>query len=505
MDEFKNHHPVLELAWKRFAELNENSMKHQDDYMKQRRIIIVLAVLATLFAIIVDGYGDFIGAWKVFDFPVGTIVEWIFQLLLIMTPIVSSAIAAFSNKFQQGAKYLAMRGAAEEILKEIYTYRTVLQGESDRHKWLNERLGTIQRNMFKAVSGELVLKPYKGNVPPYYDPDPVNGYGDPGFTDITAEEYMEYRLEDQLAWHIKKIQTLQTERKRIQILILLFGGLGALLAALGPGFSIWVALTSSLVGAYVGWEELRGLDLRVTNYSRVILELNLIRDTWLTLDEREKTGEEAIKLIRGTEKILWTQHSQFLKAMQEEFAEAEGKEAELIENVIQKSKESAEELQQKIFDEAEGVVTDAIDSALERVALGVEDSAAEVTTGMARIAEEVEDFYDRRAAAMAAQAEARAEGYEEEVFDDEFYFEEDITATVDAALSEASAMDSTAAGVSNEVEANVQAAETYASEIQDVDDDDFVDEVFDDDYGDDDIFDSVADDDDWDNVSGSNS
>jgi hypothetical protein len=491
MDEFKNHHPVLELAWKRFAELNDNSMAHQDDYMKQRRLIIILAVVATFFAIIVDGYSDMIGAWKIAEFPIGTIIEWIFQLLLIMTPIVSSAIAAFSNKFQQGAKYLAMRGAAEEILKEVYLYRTVLQGEDDRHKWLNERLATIQRNMFKAVSGELVLKPYKGNVPPYYDPDPVNGYGDPGFTDLSGQEYLEFRLEDQLAWHIKKIQRLQVERKRIQIFLLLFGGLGALLAALGPGFSIWVALTSSLVAAYVGWEELRGLDLRVTNYSRVILELNLIRDYWMTLDEREKTSEEIVKLVRGTEKILWTQHSEFLKAMQEEFAETEGKEAQLIENVIQKSKESAEKLQEKIFAEAEGVVTEAIDSASERVALGVEDSAAEVTGGLARISEEVEDYYDKRAATLAAQAEARAQGYEEEVFDDEFYAEDDITAAVDAAISEASAMDNTA-----------YAAEEYANEVQDVDDDDFEDEVFDDDYGDDDIFDSVSDDDDWDNVSG---
>ncbi len=503
----KSYHPVLELAWKRFSELNANAMKHQDDYMKQRRFTIILAVLATLFAIIVDGYGPYFREFKIAAFPIGTIIEWIFQLLLILTPMVSSAIAAFSNKFQQGQKYLAMRGAAEEILKEIYLYRTVFQAEDGRHKWLNERLATIQLNMFKAVNGELVLKPYKGNIPPYYNPDPVNGYGDPGFHDISGEDYLAYRLEDQLAWHIKKIQVLQTERKRIQIYILLFGVLGALLAALGAGFSIWVALTSSLVAAFVGWEELRGLDLRVTNYSRVILELNLIRDYWLTLDEREKIGEEFIKLVRSTEKILWTQHSELLKAMQDEFAEAEGKEAELMENVIKKSRESAEQLQQKIFEEAEGVITQGIDDALERVALGVEDSAAAVTDGISRIADEMEDYYEIKAAEAAAAAAAiddTPEDFVDEIFDD------DIGAVVDAALSEASAFDAdTPEDFVDEIFDDDYTAlnpvEAAAAALVDEDlPEDFVDEVFDDDYGesDGDIFDSVADDDDDWNVSG---
>ena len=481
---FKSHHPVLDLAWKRFAELDANSMVKKDQYMKQRRWIIVLAIMATLFAILVDGYGDYLTGL------VGEIIRWVLQILLIMTPILSSAIAAFSNKFQQGQKYLAMRGAAEEMIKNMYLYRTVLQGESDRHKWLNERLAAIQRNMFKAVSGELVLKPYTGNIPPYHDPQ--SDCSDPGFTDLSGEQYLAYRLEDQLAWHIKQNQKIQGERMRIQILILTFGGLGALLAALGSGFSIWVALTSSFVAAYVGWEDLRGLDLRVTNYSRVILELILIRDHWLTLDEQEKTSEEFIKLVRGTEQVLWTQHSEFMKAMQDEFAESGDREAELIENVIQKSRDASVELQQIIFDEAKGVVTDVIETATERVALGVEDSAAAVTEGMSRIAGEVEDYYEAKAAAMVVEAE----GFVDEVFGD--VGDKDITAAVDAALAESVAFDEDE-DFEDEVfvdddfedESFEDTAEAVVGEIFEdevFEDEEFVDETFDDEEFVDEVF-----------------
>ncbi len=68
------------------------------------------------------------------------------------------------------------------------------------------------------MGGELVLEKAPEKIPPYYDPD--NPSSDPGFKDLTGAEYLTYRLENQLAWHIRRVQKFETERTRLQVYIL---------------------------------------------------------------------------------------------------------------------------------------------------------------------------------------------------------------------------------------------------------------------------------------------
>ncbi len=93
------------------------------------------------------------------------------QMLLILVPVIASVLVAFANKVQQGDRWLALRAGAEEILKEIYRYRTLLQTRDDRRRWLDQRVAEIKVKLAEATGGELVLKPYEGPIPPYYNPD----------------------------------------------------------------------------------------------------------------------------------------------------------------------------------------------------------------------------------------------------------------------------------------------------------------------------------------------
>ncbi len=61
------------------------------------------------------------------------------------------------------------------------------------------------------------------------------------------------------------------------------GGIGSLLASIDfiiVGIAIWVALATAISSAITNWKELLGLDMIVANYSKVILELNILRDNW---------------------------------------------------------------------------------------------------------------------------------------------------------------------------------------------------------------------------------
>ncbi len=344
MEKQQNVTPILEVAWSKFAQLDAASVKRSQSFMKLRQWIAVFGVLATLFAIFTAIYPE--------NFP--EIFGLVLRVLLILAPITASVLAAYTNKFYSSGDWLIARAGAEETLKDIYVYRTILQNDPSRRIWLEERTGEIQRSVYRGMNGELVMEPYKGPLPPPPRFDPKYPNCDPGFNDLTGEEYFNYRLQNELNWHIKKINQLQKQRVRLQVLILGSGAAGAFIAALGAvdnSISIWVALTASLTTTFLGWEQLKNLDVVVRNYSKVILELNIISDHWKNLEGEERTQTEFYKMVEATEDILWSRNVEYIKAMQEALKESNlEKEASLINRVIAEQREADQRLKQSMED-----------------------------------------------------------------------------------------------------------------------------------------------------------
>ena len=320
--------PILKIAWTRYAQLDALSEKRDKPFFRWRRWIAILGVLAAVFAVITQVYSDYLPAT----------LSLLLKILLIATPITASVLASFVNKFYNGTERLASRAGAEEILKEIYMYRTFYKNQLDRREWLEKRLTNIQRQIFRGMGGELVLEKAPEKIPPYYEPDNPNS--DPGFKDLTGAEYLKYRLEDQLVWHIQRVQRFETERTRLQVYILAAGGLGAFLAAMGGNLSIWVAVTASLGAALIGWQELRNLDSTVKNYSKVIMEFMIIYDHWNMLEPEERTDAEFFQMVKSTEEVLWNQNIEYIKSMQEVLARETLEEAELVNDVLKKAVET---------------------------------------------------------------------------------------------------------------------------------------------------------------------
>jgi hypothetical protein len=333
--------PILEVAWTRFAQFDAASLKRSKAHLRMRRWIAALGVLATLFAILTELYP------KNFS-PLGAVI---LKLLLITSPILASILAAFVSKFFSTGDWLVTRAGAEEVLKEIYAYRTILQNTPTRRVWLEKRLEEIQRSVFSGMNGELILEPYKGVLPPFPRFSPSYPNSDPGFHDLTGDEYFRYRLEDQLNWHTREVNRRQRERTRLQWLILFSGGLGALLAAWGPPIALWVALSAAFTSAFIGWQELRSLDSVVRNYSKVIMELNILFDHWKNLEGEEQNQTEFYKTVRSTEDILWGQNVEYIKSMQEALRDSDlEQEASLVNRVIKEQRDSDLRFKQGITD-----------------------------------------------------------------------------------------------------------------------------------------------------------
>lgn len=319
--------PILDIAWNHFAQLDEASSKRTKKYMRMRRWIAILGVLATLLAILS----------QLFPYESG-LAGVIIRGLLIITPILASALAAYTSSSFVNGDWLISRAGAEEILKEIYSYRTILQNSPTRRTWLEKRLVEIQRSVYRGMNGELTMDTYTGQLPPKSRYSPSDPLGDAGFNDINGDDYFRYRVEQQHKWHSNRVVKRQAERTRLQVFILLSGALGTLLAIILP---VWVALTASLTAAFIGWQQLRNLDAVVKNYSKVRMELGIIMDHWKNLTPAEKTQTEFFNMVKSTEDILWSQNVEYIKAMQEALKESDlDEESNLINRVIREQRES---------------------------------------------------------------------------------------------------------------------------------------------------------------------
>ena len=331
--------PILEVAWMRFAQLDAASLRRSRSHLSMRKWIATFGILATLFAILTG------------IFPKNSLGELILKVLLILMPLLASGLAAFVSKFYSTGDWLVTRAGAEEVLKEIYAYRTILQNTPTRRAWLEKRLEEIQRSVFSGMNGELILDPYKGPLPPFPRFSPTYTNSDPGFHDLTGDEYFRFRLEDQLNWHTREVNRRQRERTRLQALIIISGLLGAFLAAWGPPLALLVALSAAFTSAFIGWQELRSLDSIVRNYSKVIMELNILFDHWKNLEGEEQNQTEFYKMVRSAEDILWGQNVEYIKSMQEALRDNDlEEEASLVNRVIKEQRDSDLRLKQGMSD-----------------------------------------------------------------------------------------------------------------------------------------------------------
>ena len=341
--------PILNIAWNRYAQLNEVSLRRSRSFRRLRGWIAALGVLATLFAILTQ-LGQIRLTTSTPD-PAMALLLFVVKIFFISIPIIASLLAAFGTRAFRNGDWLITRAAAEEYLKEIYFYRTVLQNRKNRRDHLEKRIKEIQEQLYGRLGGELAFRPYKGPIPPYYYPNDPDS--DPGFTDLDGEQYFKFRLDHQLRWHEKEVNEYKQERSLLTFLVLAAGGLGAFFAAWDGPLSIWVALTASITAAFIGWQELRNVDAVIKNYSKVILELTRVHDHWLNLEPEERTKVEFYKMVRNAENVLWAQSTEYIQFMQEALRESGlelEEEASLVNRVIQESVESAKRTKQAMRD-----------------------------------------------------------------------------------------------------------------------------------------------------------
>ena len=315
LSSFNNDNPTLKNAWRNFGEYDQNAKLQQKDFNWLQKWIMVLGVIATILVLSQSQFKSF--------FQVDTLQDSVISLAIIILPITISILVAARSQFKFGNKWVLLRGGAEAIKREIYTYRTnsssygeKQRGKLSRDQVLSTRIEAITRQLLQSEVNLSAIQPYiesdKKTILPKMDATIAK---DDGYSDLEPDDYIRVRIGDQINYYKKRIVELDLRLRIFQWLIYITGGIGTFLAAVG--YELWVALTVSLVALFTTFLEYRQIQNTLVQYNQARTNLENLQNWWITLPSDDKEKQENLdKLVDTAETILSSELTGWVQQMQ---------------------------------------------------------------------------------------------------------------------------------------------------------------------------------------------
>ena len=323
---------LLADIWRIFILYDRSATKAQKQFIFFRKLILILSVTATALAVIESVIKPLIepsAKESVIKFIFssnfsGLSLAVILHSLVIITPITVSILLVGSVKFERGFNWILLRASAETIKQEIYRYRTQVANYSDINRrdanfaqeiqTIGERLIKTQVNQaglawdkLKPSNGQTLLEAIKQGISEQ-DSDP--------FSPLTAEQYIDYRLIDQLVWYRKKTLILDKQWQILQWLIYVLGGVGTFLAAIK--LQVWIAVTNAMAAALLSFLEFKRLDATLVGYNQTATNLENILCWWHALTPEAKADPNKIeKLVESSEKVIRAETTGWVQEMRD--------------------------------------------------------------------------------------------------------------------------------------------------------------------------------------------
>jgi hypothetical protein len=303
--------PTLKRAWEIFASYDAIANRARATFTRFQAAMIVLGIGGTFLALLANA-ADF-GSWW------GDAVHW----AVVASPILLSLLIALALRLGFGKRWVLLRGASEAIKSEIYRYRsrTGIYGDKafertglGRREMLALRLNAVDEQLLHTEASSWPLTPYEGPLPPKM-------YGasaaDDGLSTLDAGEYLELRVGDQLSYYHPKVVNLAHRLRALQVIALVAGAVGALLAA--AGYEVWIGLTTAItanVVAYLGYLQ---VEPTLIAYNQAAGRLEGLRRAW---EAQPQEKRDFGRLVAECEGVLSTELSGWVQQMNEAIEEA---------------------------------------------------------------------------------------------------------------------------------------------------------------------------------------
>lgn len=322
---------VLDLAWKTFADYDYNAGRHQNHFDKLQKAILLVGVIGTVLAVLTK-YAPKEGEPKE--------IWWdIHHYVIVCIPILLTVLITAATRFKQGNKWLLLRAGAESIKREIYRYRAramfykedltfyLFQPKDNGtekkvirlspEQQLAKRIEDITHRTMGTDVNLSAIKPYNNpnEFPPYIKEDQ-----DDGFSNLSPERYVEVRLENQLKYYKKSSLREDVKLKRLYWLTFIIGGISTFLVVVNQ--EIWIAVTTSVVGAIATYLSYRQTENTLTKYNQAATDLSNVKSWWNALSADERASQINIdSLVEHTEQVLQSELDGWIQQMQNALAE----------------------------------------------------------------------------------------------------------------------------------------------------------------------------------------
>jgi hypothetical protein len=306
---------ILVDAWGRYDDLDLAAIDKQDRFRTLEFAILSLAVVATLLAVGISGNAlpAKISGWFFGKLPwlAELHAHQIVHVLLILVPITTSILVSFNSRFRDGTKWILLRAAAESIKREIYRNRTRTGVYSEEQCTQSSAQSKLAANI-QTITANLAQSEVNRSSLPHRSVDHASRTGF-----LRPDDYIRERVQDQTNFFVAKTASLYQRLRRLQLLILVAGGVGTFLAAIH--FEVWVALTTALATAFTAKLEIDQVENSLVQYNIALTSLKNIQSWWRGLSSWEKTRRKNIDLlVDQTEKALERETAGWVQQMQSE-------------------------------------------------------------------------------------------------------------------------------------------------------------------------------------------
>jgi hypothetical protein len=341
---------LLKKAWELFDIYDRTAIATQKRFLNFRIAILVVGVVSTVLVVIKSQY-----PLNNSDNQVLNILGIGLNGLVILAPIAVSVLLAASVKLDRGMNWVLLRASAEIIKKQIYLYRVGFYDRKDADRFLAKEIQVVGDRLMKTqvnrsglvidinkskndnllsllfgLLNQKILSPIQKSVKATLkwlrekldgkSEKPQNYVKEDLFSPLTVEQYLEYRLIDQLSWYRRKTVKLDSQWQRLQWSIYVWGGLGTFLAAIKT--EIWIAITNAIATAIASFLDFKQLDSTLMCYNQAACNLENLLCWWHALTDEARANPDNIKkLVENTEKVIQSETSSWVEEMREALSE----------------------------------------------------------------------------------------------------------------------------------------------------------------------------------------
>lgn len=291
--------------------------EHQNTFKRLQVWILGLGVLATILAL-----GQ-IQLESVGWLKAHTLADGVFHFFVVLVPIVVTVVLGITTHFKWGSKWVLLRSSREALKQEIFRYRTrtgiyveksagdASKAKKSAEQRLVERVKLIVQRLMQTEVNTAVLPLYV--TPRVLDFSAADT--DDGFSKLTPDGYIKFRLDDQVSFYKRRAAEWDRELKRYRSLAIIANGIAALLAAIS--IELWLPLATSLAATFLLYLEYMQVVNTLTKYNQAAINLEDVKGWWTALPESEKAEHKSFnKLVEATEKILESEQESWVQNMQ---------------------------------------------------------------------------------------------------------------------------------------------------------------------------------------------